>query len=383
MPVLSQATGLAFETDKKAGEEVLILKVNQVKLKDLMAKIADVASAQWTKNENGYRLERPIELDRQLRKAEVDAIKKRISTEYTKALQVEVKKESQPVSDLQRYIAVSNDMSRLLHDHNEFNGDEINRIDKDYFELRETIAKPIARLLAEALNSLDPSKIAALGPGDRIVYSTSPNRVQYGFSISRTAVRRYETARTIIAQLQPATSDQTDDELSRYLSDLPLLDYEPIDKALLFVERDSQYPQLDYSLYLVGPTGKLIDKDTFRINLWSPNSLPSLYGQKKRVTWSADSRELIADSTRDYESPSKTSKELRRRLIDPERFDPLSFLASDCWMNLTEAHQVNLVGSLPDEAISVPDGPIVSYTAADFQKELQDGSEVQAQVSGG
>src|SRR5512145_2078243 len=59
LPLLAKKTGLSLRVGRAMSDEVLIIDVKGVKLKNLMDRMASCASARWSNKHSVYRLERP------------------------------------------------------------------------------------------------------------------------------------------------------------------------------------------------------------------------------------------------------------------------------------------------------------------------------------
>ncbi len=77
LPELGKAVGVPMEAETATKDEVVLVRVKDMPLQTLMAKIAEVSGAEWEEKQGVYRLGRSIDLLRKQERAEQDRVDQR------------------------------------------------------------------------------------------------------------------------------------------------------------------------------------------------------------------------------------------------------------------------------------------------------------------
>lgn len=140
--------------------EVLLISVRDVPLSDLMARIATVTSGKWRHEGTTYRLiADPAQRQREERKQQAERlalVRKVISDRVAASLQGQ-KENAKEFATASKGGAQQDDQALAN---------------------RAALSDPEAGLFESLLQTLDPSVLSEMEPGDRVVFSTDANAMQ-------------------------------------------------------------------------------------------------------------------------------------------------------------------------------------------------------------
>jgi hypothetical protein len=168
LPILSERYGVTMEADATTSEEVLVLRLQDVSRKDLMGRISEVLEAQWVERDGRFILSRSPAL--------TQAQERREAEERLEQIAKRLERFAQQTSEAGAFNEGA--AERLALRIAELG--KAGTPDARSFQQIQTLrrATPEHRLLARLLPKLGPRDIAAIPKGKRIVFSTSPNRMQ-------------------------------------------------------------------------------------------------------------------------------------------------------------------------------------------------------------
>lgn len=346
LPDLSKATGLNIESDRKLLNEVLVIDVKDVKLKELMDRIASCAGARWTKEKDRYLLERPSELEIELKKKEKE--------DTEKWLQVQIDKQKARYSvgiDLtERGVAESvqkmvDQAEKLKHIESDIDWDDFARIDG---ELRKSLPLPDQELLFNLISSLGVKTLSSIRPNSRVVFSTSPNILQTRFVADLACLKRYSSIRDMVSR---ALARMPDPDVRRDIAETYNLPHddaeEPLSKILLVVDREYDGSIYMVNMYVIGTKGNEIGRAA-AVLIYEPTLPPTMPANSKPVEWSPLTSSLFAALANDKPRWDKLDSSLQKYVIQPEEQDILSAAPTDIVISIARSKGRNLVAAIPD-----------------------------------
>lgn len=352
----------------KMVDEVLSVRVSDVKLSDLMAKIADVAGGEWKPSGAGYQF---VYDDAKL-KARDRAHADKIAQGILKSLQKRIGKQdlnkvwsSQQVDKVLRdFQNISQEMSRA-RDETQLDPTLYQR----YAEVMDM--NPTSRLALRLAGLIDPATLATLPENSRIVFSTAPTRMQRPLPGSAKILSSFITEQGVwassAAQLMPAPSDEGDSYLdySMGMNSTPLKGQ--VAKALMSVTRFSSMGGFSVDVKVADAKGNVLatgniglgegpsEEEADSLNPTKPQ--PEDKSPDVRLTEASKSIVLAVTAMQGSmggmeDSGLKLIKpEFKSLILQPEDNDPLSFIAADGLHSVAETKKLNLVASIPDQAL--------------------------------
>lgn len=353
---LSAATKVPLGAAANLNNEILLVSVKDLPLKELLDKIAEAAAGEWTvEGAKTYLTRSSARL-----KAE-DAI------EYQNKLAAIQKllAERKGVSDLLEVDTVE----RALKRRKQLESQTQQNFDRNAWEQISQIDQgtPGRRALIRIVQSLDPKALAAMVTGDRVVYSTSPNRMQKSMPGNSAALfadlRKDTDVWNQAAARLPASEERSvfvDEDAHRF--DKPFV--APPAKALLIVQSADEgidtATNLSLKLIVTDQEGTILfsSSDTLRSLNFSGMQSAIAEGEKRgaehKLSLSASAKDLAEQFSYAIGRRSSSGKrpeigpEWKQRILHPERNEPLSTLASEVVFNIVDAEGGQTVMSLPD-----------------------------------
>lgn len=175
LPLLQQASGVAFHVATSTADEVVLLDVRDVSLSEVMTRLAEAVGAGWERDSAGYRLVYPSELvkkqDREYLAFRTERIAEELVAQSAR-LQSAPKLDSDQVraemlrrQEAERAIreAIRNQQPPPINSAQASGG---------------SVLEPAHRALVRALQALGADALASLAEGRREVYALTPTRVQ-------------------------------------------------------------------------------------------------------------------------------------------------------------------------------------------------------------
>ena len=352
LPKLTQTSGIRFAAMQSVREEVLVCCVEDVPLRDLIAKIAKAATATWTIERDGtYTLGRPREFEERQRKQWADKREAELK-ELARAFRRRALPEEKPWTE--------GDAFNLLTAMSDLNK-EAKPDNRRYFEestkLHERLigGRAIARILAD----IDLRPIANSFPNERVVFSTHPTKAQFPLGKGAAgALREFEGEQVAMADAAkrfprvPLSLDQVSGGLVYYTEPLAR---SPVAVGLTVTGRGA------------GWQVKLIDEKGQTL-FWSHSALgqaqvppppqPTWLGKlaSDKIPMSEQTTSVEAALIQQRRPKSwKLSPTVKAVLLDPLTYDPLSFKVSDGLHALADRRNEDLVLCVPDRLVYCPD----------------------------
>lgn len=368
---LAKQSGIQLMVAPQTGQEMLCIAVKDVKLADLLKRIALVTSGEWRAEEGGYRLIRPVgvvnaQMAERLkirRNAIAEAIKKKAESAFAK-----------PKPGGAR---AAPDLGAI----NPFGG-----------------SGPTEMAIVRLLGMANTSLLANLEDGERIVYSSQANRMQSQFNGNvATIVQELITAHNQAIREQPVEiggdSDVEVEQIRAFLKELGIAaEDRPIDsrpaKLLLIASRGGGMMGMNFimgeaiglELLLFDARGKVIYRGQSSLQIGGgmfemfsdalegaiaaqsgqppkQKEPPKIAGPDGEVEFSNRTKEVLgifggASGPMGPRLPANISKETEALLLRPDINDPLSFDQSDALFAIAKVKGWQVVANLPDSRLS-------------------------------
>ncbi len=381
LAALAKQTGVDLVVAGPAAEEIVAVHVKDAVLNDVLKRIAEVSTCEWKEEGKAYRLitsngVRQMEARRE-RDAKVAELKKELATRVKSLQPGKAAEATPPVMGM-------------------FGGGGAD-------------AKAITRLLAE----LDISPLADLRSGQRIVFSSQPNRMQRPLGRNAaTILGQYVAENNDEARLFGATRDSaamSDEQRQAVAMSQQLMGRRnamvtgtPY-KALVIASRQELLGILSVEIRVYDREGKVILSGSDALS-----SSGSLFGDIMEAAIPA--KPGAATPTDPDPTPIKFSKvaqeysaffggltmggqgmnrlinpELRKRLLHPDEYDPLALVPSETLIAIADAKGVQLVANLP-EGMSSPFQAIGAQTTLTIGRAmamLLDGKVTKGEIKDG
>lgn len=332
LEALSKQTGVPLFVTGAAAQEIVIIKVKDAVLDDVLKRIADVSSCEWKVEGDGFRLIPSVATRNREAKTERDA----------------------RVAALRKLIA---ERDKALNAHLKPGENWMNEAMLGMYWSPDLGSNAITRLLSQ----LDLGLLADLQHGQRIVFSTNPTRMQRALGRSAT---------TVIAEFVKEHND--DVKMQEEMGNTAMSDEDgqremitgtPA-KALLIGHRTTDYVGLEVQLVLYDAQGKVLltANDDRALGLrrfeeiarMASREEPKAAEQKPDpdptpIEFSAITKELsqyLIGMGIPVGKPM--SRELHQALLRPDRHDPLAFAPSEILVAIATAKKAQLVANLPD-----------------------------------
>jgi hypothetical protein len=345
VPVLLQELGakvaMKLESEPRFTNEVLILRAKDVKLDELMKRIADVCDAGWERTKQGYLLKRANQVQRELQqrdtKLRVDAIQKVFDAE-AKTLAKWDTPDKRAGAILEGY-----EMARKAAEQGD--GERI---------ASAAFYQPAHQFYLKLLFSIGPERLATQPTAARVAYASPHNMAQQPLpaSYKKLLAEVYETGEAV----QRMFDENGPPGVPQYAGKQWLEPYfKPFRVAKsIFVITNEDWGTFGY-LGLYDSNGKILTSGAnLRVQYSFPAQPWTTDLKLEPVPLSLESRALQAavtdnDGMDDMLPTDKSLPEAALQLfINPETRDPLSYHISDAFLGLADQTGRMLVGRIPD-----------------------------------
>ncbi|HMS55057.1 MAG TPA: hypothetical protein PKA27_06615 [Fimbriimonadaceae bacterium] len=334
--------------------EVVVIHVREVRLNDVMKRLADVTSGEWEKKSDHYLL---IRSPRKVR--EEEEASRRLHRDQVKRSIDELLESLKPKTsggpDKQVEVSLGGSQQGMLG---------------NSFAPNTPVGKAIGRLLSQ----VRLEDISSVESGGRVVFATSPNAMQKplgsnAVSVINDLVKEQNEAAAKLATAQNPQEDpsQAKQEMQRFLEAFGLGSQtkpitEPTVKALLVVEKQAIMPGMQVNLRLFGRDGSVLMNGLAFLNGGGMFSMiggmtpvdlkeaPKPDPSEEVIQLSSVAKELEASKINVFNpnSMAELSAELRAAMLDPVKHDPLSFKESELLLATAQQKGLNTVACLPD-----------------------------------
>ncbi|MBV6459607.1 MAG: hypothetical protein HONBIEJF_02757 [Fimbriimonadaceae bacterium] len=378
---LSAKTGMNLRPAANIADELILIRVKDAKASDVMKKVAEAIGAEWVMEGDVYRLARPSSLNEAERRAEL--------AEKIKKLQAAVDKHTADVRQTPNWTIED---AKKAQQSNKKRGDgefavAIAQDDGSGGPARTFSfggpgeVSPASRAMARLVPLLNIADLASLEPGERIVYSTQPTRMQKSLPN-----KTFEIFQTLTKE--QALWDQLQ-ESSRSSRSVPRPgggpepQTGPPAKALVIASKMGMGDAINLTMLVADANGNVITTQmSFLGDIFfgsgesgqptkpqggpvkvSPESLElakmlssggGMMGQSVSISIQSDGEADNVAFVGPATGPTKRAKltpEWRSRVTSPNSWEPLASIPSDLVLGYADATEANLVASIPDDAL--------------------------------
>jgi hypothetical protein len=350
LPKLSKVAGLELRFDATTADEPVVVHVTNASLREVLARLAQVCSAEWVRRGEGQVLTRSSAVAAQQEKADKQALQKDVREELLwlsgpGELRPPLTKAS--AQQLAKELEIRED--DLLKDSAKNGSDDA----------RERAVRrllPINVAHAQICRALDPAMVAALPPG-RWVFASRPTSMQIKLPASLEGiVGRLLAEQKLLAGItgKKPTDSWPDDDFAEALGDDEVA-FPPTARVLLVISVDIeggylgdprawnesavmvQLVVLDGQKQVLARAGGIIELGDDRRS--DALELKPVTADIPAATVPEDLRTFV-----EWEkAPIPTRDALRAKLLLPEQFDPAAFMAAGLLPAYATAKNVNLV----------------------------------------
>jgi hypothetical protein len=390
---VSASSGLTVTAVPELHGDRMLLRVADMPLESLLNAIAKATSAKWEKKESGWSLlpdrAAQLKVDQGVLKQRIAAINKNIADKY-KALNAPPEIPT-PAADEPKMTPEE---------------------EKEFREMMNASrgSNPEAQLLSEALRQMDPRVLAGIRPGDRVVFTATPTRMQVFSGVLTPLLPAFYEAYNKQAKVdeeaeRARANEPVDDATSQMLNLFGNMRPQsrsvlksPCAKVILVVSPQGMMPPdsngypstLSVELFgfdakgeiklrgadalMVGESywGGMIDEemlegvavptsDSATPVAAPPRDKKAPVADHPVVAAVQDAPLEVSEILKQFRSattmtdPAATMsavipEELRKRLMKPTQFDPLSFEVGDAWLQVGKKQNWQIVASVTEYA---------------------------------
>ncbi|MBN9502464.1 MAG: hypothetical protein J0H02_11875 [Armatimonadetes bacterium] len=380
---LSKAADTSLSAAPDVASDIIVLNLKGTPLNEALTKIADTLHAEWRKEGAGYVLYRGTNREKADEQAELVAkiqlIRNQIadlSNQQTKAGEFDAKAAQKMVDEQSKMFSEAT------------NGGVVS-LKGNFDDL--TKSSPSARAIVSLLRNMSDAQIASLITRTRVVFATNPTRMQSPLpgGASQIANRFLNEQTTLSNATKPQAGGNNRRVVINGLGGDPRGDGDPklgIGHIMLIAQSRFGRSNVNLDLVVSDPNGKVLVSGSYFLStslLKKPgsNSTPPIANEKP-IELSPLSKELAdiavdapaggsmgavkivrgisissSDSSGSFEVISaggnsktpKMSDELRERVLNPNKYDPLSFAPSEALLATSDQSSKNLVAYLSDD----------------------------------
>lgn len=354
---LAKQTGLKLVVSKQIAEEPLILRLENVPPQEAMDRIAAAMSAEWEQDPEGIRLTRSPSL---LRKLAKDRIARRMERFNKSVDRLVAAFRQAPDWTEEQALALAKKQHALQLSAER--GDSGEHAAMGFLEIEEQT--PSYRLFARLLPAMNLEPIAAQNGNSRLVFSSSPNRLQRALpqtALSAAELAMAEQDRWTMAMEEVRPSNEPIDFVREPQDRKPA-------KVLLTARTFDHNGIAGLEVAVYNATGEILYQSSTMLGadfgMWqrlevADQKLEQDAKDEPSISLSALSQELltkglagVVGTRAPKEEPP--SKELMGILLAPDTVDPLSLAASEMLLQTAEAKGLQLVAYLDDAMAAVP-----------------------------
>ncbi|MCH7905169.1 MAG: hypothetical protein IH944_11495 [Armatimonadetes bacterium] len=373
---LGNQLGLYLDTNGVIEDELLLLHVTDQPLSAVMDKIAEALSAKWIKEEKGYRL--------------VDDVGKRKSEELsearrrTNAFAEGLHKKTSPQQRWTRgeLEKMMEQRARTGQSYQSYVRAPENSQDSVIEIISSSMLSqnPAQLAASQVLGEIPPKLLASVGPGDRIVYTSRPNRMQKRFlgslnSVAKNFIFNHNVMLDAKSRTQTDSNVRVITGTGRY--DRPL---QQVGKILIILSRSYRSDTVSVEVVVADQQGVIVSRGRANIAPVWPEAKRALVepgGEEITVTplaremaqlFSQDSARTVSERlvfsvstssgnptsilfTGESKGAPDFSEDLMRFLVQPHKFDPTSLYVSQAFEQAAASRDLSLVASFPDSIV--------------------------------
>ena len=332
---LTKLTVTKMRAAKDVSADLLVIRVDDVEIDALRAKIAEAVDGKWTVKSDHLLLERDASAVTRRREAEVKALADALRKEF-----LENKNEKPAHTDVE--------LNKLARE-----------IDSPYVS---------GWLLSEALAKIDPSELASIPLNTRVVYSSRPNRMQKRLAGVEPLLQEALAMHNKFASIANNTEvDEPEVDSWEYMQRRQSLKEwaGPLELILIVENSDNSITPW---LKVLGADGREVDSDFENFYPWVAREKPKIPEGPAAAATAVLSKEADAMNTLEVASGLSAITEIPfddafiARLVEPTKNDPLSLSYSEYITEIGRGFDWDVVASVRDEMWIPPpqeSGPIL------------------------
>lgn len=361
---LSKQVGFPLEAMASTKEDILIIKVKDVPLGVLLQKIASTTNTEWEQTASGYRLTRTDPIRRKEYEEDQEKLAQQIQTSLDKYRKTTA--EEKEVTDRSAQQVAERLMTLM----------EMQQSGQPGMDWREqqrlNSQGPAYRMMRKISVMLDSKTLASIPEGQNVVMSNLPNRMQKPLPGNvQPLVQTFIKEQTTWVKAMKMARDRRAGQQHYYYENLTDPSQRKIGKVLLIMNRSSQMRGIQVRLVISDDKGRQLGQaqDNFGWDYESFNSkmqeVQKTAVNEPEIKFTGTSKALQEALQEAYKSAEvnrgqpdiQVSEEIKQILLNPEKNEPLSFVATDCIFETARIKDADIVCSAPD-MMMLGSGPV-------------------------
>ncbi|HXH61270.1 MAG TPA: hypothetical protein VNI20_07915, partial [Fimbriimonadaceae bacterium] len=378
---LSKQTGVYLGADPNVGDVPILVSVKSARLTDLLSKIADAVGGTIKEESGGYRLI----YDQDARRKEANTERQLLTDAFKKGIDNASKRAEYlgrwDAKTVDNIVAAEKErrdkIAERFQQRNLQAGD--NQTIRIYDSSSST-ATPAMSAAYEALAQISPSLLASIGPGDRVVFSTSPNRMQRRMPINAVGIsNNFYANYNLVAQ---RASDLKTDSNVQVIGGLTTGDpIRGISETHLILSRSYRSQDVTVTIKFVDMQGLYVGEGSVAVVPDFGTVAPGQEDSGKAIQLSETSRQMAVLMAQELQSgvsdrmvytistngnggavalmsagtndlPKIIPPDLFNILLNPDKFDPASLYVSEAFIQTAQAKDENLIATFPDSIVT-------------------------------
>jgi len=372
---IGTAAQLNLQVSPQMKGEIILISVEGQPIGELLARIATVTSGEWKHEGDVMRLVP----NSQLRQLEDRSLVKHRADDFQKAVNVRLKAEKTESDRMEALLKKQAETAKSSDSKTApTKGKSDNKtppIDFDPSDDAPTMGNPDESLITHLLAGISPTVIGQMVPGDRLVFSTDPNRLQRSFGSEAPAlINAFIQKHNDIVSKSPtpdmgdfAGADEAQIEAIRRNIQMRTAKIGSVAKVNLVVKSTTRmgFGMGDVELCFYDAKGAVIyftisnlgmgtpdglPQDS-PIQITAPSSQPAPPSKQTQIEYSEDSKAIITalKSTSNGNLNASIPKEVEDHIMQTDKYDPLSFAATDELLTVAKRRQLPLVADISDD----------------------------------
>lgn len=352
--IFAAQTGLPLTAEPSIANDTILVNVKDLPRDTIMSQVADALEAKWVRETNHIRLLRTAEQkaarERRQKQFVFDTIDKSLAKfreDIAKDTDFTPEKAENLARQVEQYIRSANP--------NSMNG--------SFWQRQQQLESqgPSGRAVKRVLATFRTEELANIPPDYKTVYSTRPNAIQRPFPSDVMPVIRQllKDSQTWANAAKKRNFTRPGQEWQYSFGGLaastePLTD--PVDRVMVFLSRGKNSPYINVELTLVNRKGKRFgNASTNLMPFDNSDEYREIFEEKPpkageaTVQLTPESQELRKFlSYEERRTAGEPTGKVLEWLLNPEKYDPLSFAATDVVLSLLPLYCQNVITGVPD-----------------------------------
>ncbi len=354
---LSRQIGIPLQGMQSVKKDFLVIRVKDVPASELLKRIASTLNASWEKTDTGYRLLRSPQ-----------DVRAEEQKEYLLSLE-RVKKALERIGgDLKKEKPLTPESAQLLAERL-YGAYETQRTGTPNMTAWQMISNlqnstPAYRLINEISLSIPAETFASVPRGKRIVFASQPTRMQRRMPLDISqAIARFWKDQAIWAKAQKAVKDRRGGENYYYFENTSDPSNSKIGKILLSVTHSPAGNYHSCRITVADQKGRSIASANSSLsaepNIYFPDQSKPPATNEESIQFKGASKEMADELAKVYAvamagrgtlPQMQLPDELKQLILNPEKHEPLSFIATDTLLEVSRIKNKNLV-ACPDDSM--------------------------------